>query len=165
VADALVPVVPNIFAILFWLIAPLITNDVIDRLKGSIRDHLAKDKQPEASPIALSIDQQDNYVTWASDLIQVPAAGLLPVVGAVIGLVGDLNAVAAVVIIMLVVLATFACYFRVAGKDPSIYTKTKYCRYNAVPAFAIIINLISGVAMVVGSPFVFEHIQRLVSRV
>lgn len=162
--NAFVPIIPNAFAVVFWLIAPSITADVVERLKGKIQAHLTADKQAAAPTNALSINQMDNYVPWASDLVQVPPAGLLPVAGAVIGLVGDLNGVVAVIIIFASVIATFLCYFWVASKDPSIYTNKKYYRYNAVPAFAISINFLSGVAMLAVSLNAFEYLSQLVGR-
>jgi len=148
-----VSVIPNIFAVIFWFIAPVITADVVERLKGKIHRHLDADKQTAAPTNALSLGQMDGYIPWASDLVQVPPAGLLPVVGAVIGLTGDLNAVVAICVMMTSVVATFVCYFRVSRKDPSIYVNTKYFGYNMVPAFAIVINFVSGAVIVVISLF------------
>lgn len=120
--NAFVPIIPNAFAVVFWLIAPSITADVVERLKGKIQAHLTADKQAAAPTNALSINQMDNYVPWASDLVQVPPAGLLPVAGAVIGLVGDLNGVVAVIIIFASVIAHF---FATSGSQVKIRRSTQ----------------------------------------
>ncbi|KUH84789.1 hypothetical protein [Mycobacterium sp. IS-1556] len=155
-------IAPNIFAVLFWLIAPVITYDVADRLKGKIQAHLIRDKQTNTTN-ALSLDQMDNYVTWSSDLIQVIPAGLLPVVSAIIGSSGELSAVAAVVISLVAVVAMLIVFFRVAAADPTIYTRTtkfkrkKFPGYQKVPIFAIVINFAAAAAILVISFHAVEN--------
>lgn len=138
---------PSIFAIVLWALSPVLTYYSVKYLKNHVRNHSAKDKDAANPSNAMSVDQLDNYGVYVSDLVQIPAAGLLPIIGASIGLATRIDTVTGIVIIAVIGIITFLAFIVVGGMDPSKYANRKYPIYlTFVPCFAIVINFICGVA-------------------
>lgn len=150
--DALIPILPSVFAILLALLSPLLGSYCARQLITSVRQNAQSERSDGVvtSSNALSVDQYEYYSTFVIDLSQIPASGLLAVAGTGLGLATNIDATTGVVMITVAAIATFAAFLWVAMDDPSQYAGRRYPVYLTFgPLFAIVTNSICVAALLV----------------
>lgn len=137
---------PLALAIFLLLISPLITKWTIGVLDGQIATDGARHGVPANAVIYPHVhpNRIHDYVEWATDLVQIVPAGLLPIASTILALTTKISSLTCVLLVLGLAITTIILLLYVSSKDASVYVSGwKLCTfYSVATSFAIAMNVL-----------------------